>query len=151
MSRNTKNKGFTLAELLVVIVIISILAGVVMFGAPWAISEAKRSAAQAQITELCKAVDSYHAKLGEYPSTDTGLKALINKPSHIPDGKWPKGGFWQRGSLPKDPWGRDYVYIYPGVKNPNIYDIASYGKDGQKGGEGEDADIGNFEDEASTP
>jgi len=148
MREHRNVRGFTLAELLVVIVIISILAGVVMFGAPWVIGEAKRSAAKSQIAELCKAVDSYHAKVGKYPSNDEGMNALINKPSHVTDSKWPKGGFWQRDSIPKDPWGNQYVYIYPGIRNSNGYDLLSYGADGQEGGTGEDADVGNFEEEA---
>lgn len=139
--------GFTLAELLVVIVIISILAGVVMFGAPWIIGEAKSTAGRAQITELCKAVDSYHAKMGKYPSSEQGLGVLITKPSDVPAGKWPDGGFWKEGGIPKDPWGNPYVYVCPGVRNTNSYDILSYGADGQEGGTGEDADIGNFSNE----
>jgi len=136
-------KGFTLAELLMVIVIISILAGVVVFATPWVVGESRKTAAKAQILELCKAVDSYHAKIGEYPAK---LDDLITKPSNVPDSKWPEGGFWPKANIPKDPWGNPYVYICPGVKNKNSYDIVSYGRDGQEGGTGDDAGVGNYDE-----
>jgi general secretion pathway protein G len=137
-------RGFTLAELLMVIVIISILAGVVVFATPWVIGESRKTAAKAQILELGKAVDSYHAKIGDYPAK---LEDLVTKPSSVPDSKWPEGGFWPRSTLPKDPWGNEYIYVRPGVKNKNSYDIMSYGRDGQDGGTGDDADIGNFDEQ----
>jgi general secretion pathway protein G len=147
-----KNKGFTLLELLVVIVILSVLAtfvGVRIMGKP---EEARRTAAQTQIQALESALNLYRLDNGEYPTTEQGLKALVEKPAvgNVPR-KWREGGYLDKRSVPKDPWSGDYLYLCPGVKNTNGFDLFTYGPDGQAGGEGNDADIGNWENEAEVP
>jgi general secretion pathway protein G len=130
--------GFTLLELLVVIVIIGLLAG---FVAPRYFSQVGKSevqVAKAQIDAFEKALDQYRLDTRRYPSTDQGLKALVERPANEP--QW--GGPYLRKEVPVDPWGRSYIYRAPGTKGE--YDLVSYGKDGQPGGTGEATDITNF-------
>jgi len=132
------SKGFTLLELLVVIVIIGLLAG---FVAPRYFSQVGKSEVQmarAQIDAFEKALDQYRLDTRRYPSTEQGLKALIERPVNEP--QW--NGPYLRKEIPLDPWGRPYVYKAPGTKGD--FDLVSYGKDGQSGGSGEAADITNF-------
>lgn len=144
-------KGFTLIELLVVIVILGILVtfvGVRIMGRP---EEARVTQAQIQIQAMENALKMYRLDNGEYPSTEQGLKALVEKPAtgDVPR-NWREGGYLEKRSVPKDPWGKDYVYLNPGVKNPDGIDLFSYGADNQPGGEGKDADVGNWETEGQT-
>ena len=141
-------KGFTLIELLVVIVILSILATFVGSRIMSKPEEARRTQAKIQIQSLENALKMYKLDNGEYPSTEQGLRALVEKPAvgDIPK-NWREGGYLDKNKVPKDPWKNDYVYLYPGMKNPDSFDLFSYGSDGQAGGEGNDADIGNWEDE----
>ncbi|MDD5297046.1 MAG: type II secretion system major pseudopilin GspG [Rhodocyclaceae bacterium] len=127
--------GFTLLELLVVMVIIGLLAGYVAprFFAQVGKSEVK--VAKAQIDGLEKALDQYRLDVGKYPTTEQGLAALNEKPAG--EAKW--AGPYLKKAVPPDPWGRPYVYKQPGEHGE--YDLLSYGKDGQPGGSGEDADI----------
>ncbi len=141
-----RNKGFTLLELLVVIVILGILAtyvGTRIMGKP---EEARQTQAKIQIQALENALNMYRLDNGEYPSTEQGLKALVEKPSvgNIPK-TWREGGYLDKPRVPKDPWKNDYAYLNPGVRNTNSFDLFSYGADGQPGGEGNDQDIGNWE------
>ncbi len=127
--------GFTLLELLVVMVIIGLLAGYVgpkFFGQ---IGKSEVKAAKAQIDGLQKALDQYRLDVGHYPSSEQGLQALVAKQADEP--KW--AGPYLSKALPKDPWGHDYQYKSPGEHGE--YDLLSFGKDGQPGGEGEDADL----------
>mmetsp|Transcript_21603 Transcript_21603/g.51276 ORF Transcript_21603/g.51276 Transcript_21603/m.51276 type:complete len:142 (+) Transcript_21603:1883-2308(+) len=131
----SRHHGFTLLELLVVMVIIGLLAGYVgpkFFGQ---IGKSEVKAARAQIDALQKALDQYRLDVGHYPSTEQGLAALLAKPADEP--KW--AGPYLSKALPKDPWGHDYQYRSPGEHGD--YDLLSFGKDGRPGGEGEDADI----------
>lgn len=127
--------GFTLLELLVVMVIIGLLAAYVgpQYFAQLGKSEVK--AAQAQISALSKALDTYRIDTGHYPSTEQGLAALNTKPQNEP--KW--GGPYLQKAVPPDPWGRPYLYKSPGEHGE--YDLMSFGKDGQAGGTGEAADL----------
>jgi general secretion pathway protein G len=128
--------GFTLLELLVVIVIIGLLAGYV---APRYFAQEGKSKIQvtrAQIDAFEKALDQYRLDTGRYPSSEQGLNALMEKPADEP--KW--AGPYLRKAVPNDPWDRAYVYRQPGERGE--YDLLSYGKDGQPGGQGEDGDIG---------
>jgi general secretion pathway protein G len=127
--------GFTLLELLVVMVIIGLLAGYVAprFFAQVGKSEVK--VAMAQLDALEKALDQYRLDVGKYPTTEQGLGALNEKPAG--EAKW--AGHYLKKAVPPDPWGRPYVYKKPGEHGE--YDLLSYGKDGQPGGSGEDADI----------
>ncbi len=146
-----KNKGFTLLELLVVIVILGILAtfvGTRIMGKP---EEARQTQAKIQIQSLEGALNMYRLDNGDYPSTEQGLKALVEKPAggNIPR-KWREGGYLDKPKVPKDPWNDDYAYLCPGMRNTNGFDLFSYGADGQPGGEGKDADIGNWESEGES-
>ncbi len=128
-------RGFTLLELLVVMVIIGLLAGYVgpkFFGQ---IGKSEVKATRAQIDGLQKALDQYRLDVGRYPSTEQGLAALVTKPSDEP--RW--AGPYLRKALPQDPWRNDYQYRSPGEHGE--YDLFSYGRDGRPGGEGEDADL----------
>ena len=128
--------GFTLLELLVVIVIIGLLAGYV---APRYFSQVGKSeiqVARAQIESIDKALDQYRLDMRRYPSAEEGLQALTTKPDNAP--AW--SGPYLKKALPTDPWGRPYVYRVPGQKGE--FDLFSYGRDGKPGGTGEDADIG---------
>jgi general secretion pathway protein G len=133
------SRGFTLLELLVVMVILGLLVGYV---APKLFSQVGKSevkSARAQIGALEKALDLFRLDTGHYPSTDIGLKALITKPEGEP--RW-NGPYLQK-SVPADPWGNAYQYKQPGEHGE--YDLWSFGKDGQAGGEGDTADLGNWE------
>ena len=128
--------GFTLLELLVVIVIIGLLAGYV---APRYFSQVGRSevqVAKAQIESIEKALDQYRLDMRRYPSAEEGLQALIAKPADAQ--AW--SGPYLKKAVPMDPWGRAYVYRTPGQKGE--FELISYGRDGRPGGTGEDADIG---------
>lgn len=131
-------RGFTLLELLVVMVIIGLLAG---FVGPKYFSQIGKSevkVAMAQIDALGKALDQLRLDTGHYPGAEEGLASLITRPANNP--KW-DGPYLTKG-VPLDPWGRPYTYKYPGEHGD--YDLFSYGKDGQPGGEGEAADISNW-------
>ena len=133
--------GFTLIEIMVVIVILGILAALIV---PKVISrpdEARIIAAKQDVATLAQALRLYKLDNFAYPSTDQGLQALVVKPAAAPiPANWKAGGYLER--LPKDPWGRDYRYLNPG-RHGEI-DIFSLGADGEPGGEGNDADIGNW-------
>ncbi len=139
-----KNQGFTLIELMVVIIILGILA---MWVAPKIMSrpeEAKQVKARLDIQNLETALKLYKLDNGSYPGTEQELKALVEMPETgtIPK-KWKKGGYLEKGRVPKDPWGNDFIYLSPGLKGD--FDIISYGTDGVPGGEDENKDINNWE------
>ncbi len=134
------NRGFTFIELLVVMSILTLLAVMVVPKIIGRADDAKVDAARVQIRNLESGLKMYKLDNGNYPSTEQGLQALINKPTTglIPK-KYREGGYLESKSLPKDPWGNDYLYISPG--NHGEYDLYSHGADGVSGGEGKDADI----------
>jgi len=136
MQITPRRKGFTLLELLVVIVIIGLLAGYV---APRYFSQVGKSeiqVARAQIESIDKALDQYRLDLRRYPSAEEGLQALVAKPENAAAWQGP----YLKKAVPMDPWGRPYTYRTPGQKGE--FDLFSYGRDGKPGGTGEDADIG---------
>lgn len=137
-ARSAIARGFTLLELLVVMVIIGLLAGYV---APKYFSQIGKSEvkmAHAQIDALEKALDQYRLDVGRYPSSEQGLAVLVTPPANEP--KWQ--GPYLKKAVPPDPWGRAYIYRFPGEHGD--LDLYSYGRDGQAGGKGEDADITNW-------
>jgi general secretion pathway protein G len=138
------DQGFTLIELMVVIVILGILAGLIVpriMGRP---EEARRMKARVQIESIETALKLYKLDNGMYPSTEQGLDALVEAPTvgQLPK-KWREGGYLEKGKVPKDPWDNDFVYLSPGLHGD--FDLTSYGSDGEPGGEGNDADINSWE------
>lgn len=139
--KNIGQQGFTLIEIMVVVVILGILAGIVV---PRLLDEpekARRTKAATQIRSFEEALGMFKLENGFYPSTEQGLKALVDKPTsgRIPT-RYKEGGYMKK--LPVDPWGQPYVYLSPGAHGD--FDLLSYGPDGQSGGEGDDADITNW-------
>jgi len=131
-----RQSGFTLLELLVVVAIIGVLAGYVGPRYFSQIGKSEVNAAKAQIDALEKALDQYRLDTGSYPTGELGLAALLQRPNNEP--KW--AGPYLKKALPPDPWGRPYVYRL--AENGSVH-LLSYGKDGQPGGTGENADISN--------
>lgn len=145
MNRTQRNQarrqqGFTLIEIMVVVVIIGILAALIgpnMFGKT---DQARVTAAKSNLQGIRNALDLYKLDNFRYPTTDQGLEALVKEP---PEAKnWPQGGYLRSTEVPKDPWENPYIYIAPGTDMP--YDLISLGADGKEGGEGNDADINAF-------
>ena len=133
------NSGFTLVELLVVMIIIGLLAALVGPRFIRQEEKAKVKAAKAQIELLGTALDTYRLDIGRYPSTEEGLDALLRKPASAE--KW--DGPYLKKDLPLDPWGKAYVYKSPG--DHGAFDLLSYGADGVSGGEGDNHDISSWE------
>jgi general secretion pathway protein G len=145
MMRNRRNceAGFTLLEILVVVVIIGILAAFVAPSVFTRVGQAETVAAKAQLQIFVTALNMYRADNGDYPTTEQGLAALRQSPTVPPTANnW--SGPYLEGEVPKDPWGRDYAYKSPGEHNPTKFDLVSYGKDGQPGGEGDNRDVANW-------
>lgn len=141
--RNTirSQHGFTFIEIMVVVAILAILAALVVPRIMGRTDDAKRTAAKVQIRNIEGALQLYKLDNGVYPSTEQGLKALVEKPSvGVVPKKWKLGGYIQK--LPEDPWGNSYKYLSPSPKGD--YEIASLGTDGEVGGEGVNADITNW-------
>ena len=143
MKNKIQFRGFTLIEVMVVLVILGILATLIVpriMGRP---DEARIIAAKQDINSISQALKLYRLDNQAYPSTDQGLQALITKPTAPPaPPNWKTGGYLDR--LPKDPWGNEFKYLNPGVNNPNDVDVFSLGADGAPGGEGNDADVGSW-------
>jgi general secretion pathway protein G len=135
-----RRSGFTLLELVVVIIVLGLLAGIVAPQIIGRLSEAKSTTARTQIELLSVALDGYRLDNGSYPTTEQGLSALRERPTRPPlPANW--RGPYLRKDVPVDPWGRPYVYRAPGERNPGAFDLGSLGRDGKVGGDGEDADI----------
>lgn len=138
-----RNRGFSLIEILVVVVIIGILAAIVVPRFMDEPDRARVTKARQDIQAIVTALNMYRLDNHVYPSTDQGLKALVDRPSGRPEApNWRDGGYLER--LPKDPWGHEYRYLNPGVHAQ--IDVWSNGANGMPGGEGIDAEIGNWMD-----
>ncbi len=147
ITKNTVSRGFTLIEIMVVVVILGILAAIVVPKVMDRPDQARMTRAKQDVRALEAALNLYKLDNYRYPTTDQGLEALVSKPDTPPEAKnWKKGGYMDR--LPLDPWLNTYVYLSPGVHG-NI-DIMTYGADGQPGGEDADADIGNWDEAAKS-
>jgi general secretion pathway protein G len=129
-------RGFTLLELLVVLVILGMLAALAGPRVMKYISSSKTDTAKLQVEQLSSALDMYKLEVGRYPNTQEGLQALVVAPGGTTN--W-NGPYLKKNSVPKDPWGADYHYESPGQHG--AFDISSFGADGREGGEGEDKDI----------
>jgi len=137
-----KQGGFTLIEIMVVVVILGILAALVVPQVMNRPDQAKVTVAKGDIKAIGAALDMYKLDNYAYPSTQQGLDALVEKPSGNPQPKnWNRDGYLKR--LPKDPWGNEYQYLSPGTQGQ--YDLYSYGADGKQGGSDLNADIGNWD------
>jgi general secretion pathway protein G len=138
--RHAAQRGFTLIELMVVLVIIGVLASLVVPSVLDRVDEAKVTAARTDVNSLMEAMKRYRLDNQRYPTSEQGLQALVAKPT---TGPIPPNWKPTLDKLPNDPWGRPYQFANPGVKGP--IDVFSYGADGQAGGEGKDADIGSWQ------
>ena len=144
LGRKRKERGFTLIEIMIVVVILSILVWQLaprIMGKP---DEARQVKAKMDIATLETALKLYKLDNGIYPSTEQGLEALVELPSigQLPK-KWREGGYLEKRKIPRDPWDNDYVYLSPGLHGD--FDLTSYGVDKEPGGEGKNMDINNWE------
>ena len=140
MKADMRNHGFTLIEILVVIIVLGMLAALVGPRILGRVSEAKGATSRTQIELLGLALDSYRLDNGSYPTSEQGLAALNEKPAREPLAQNWRGPYLRK-TIPADPWGRPYIYRSPGESNPSGYDLFTLGRDGQPGGSDEDADI----------
>lgn len=143
--KQLKNRGgFTLIEIMVVIVILALLAALVGPKLMGRTDDAKMTDARVQIKNIETALKLYKLDTGNFPSTEQGLSALVAKPTvGIIPNSYKEGGYLESHKVPKDPWGNDYIYVSPGEHGD--YDLSSYGGDGVKGGEGKNADISSWD------
>ena len=144
LKQGLNDRGFTLIEIMVVIVILGILMTYVSVKIIGRTDEARQTQARVQMESMESALKLYRLDNGSYPSTEQGLQALVEPPTvgKLPR-KWRKDGYLEKGKVPKDPWGNDYIYLSPGIHSD--FDLISYGDDGEQGGEGKDEDINNWE------
>ena len=140
LAARARSAGFTLIELMVVLVIIGVLAALIVPNVLERADDARTTAARTDVTNLMQALKLYRLDNQRYPSSEQGLQALIAKPTTGPQ---PLNWKPYLEKLPNDPWGRPYQYLSPGVKGE--VDVMSFGADGQSGGEGKDADIGSWQ------
>jgi len=141
--RTRRGRGFTLIEIMVVVTILGILAALIVPRVIGRTDDARVTAAKQDIAQLMQALKLYRLDNGRYPSNEQGLQALVEKPGQEPvPPNWKQGGYLDAATLHKDPWGNPYQYLNPGLHGE--VDVMSFGRDGQPGGEGPDADIGSW-------
>jgi general secretion pathway protein G len=140
-----QRRGFTLIEIMAVVLIIGMLSALVGTAIVSNIGQARQKTTFTQIKQLEAALTFYQMDNGRFPTTEQGLRALVEKPSGSPEPRnYRPGGYLQGGAVPLDAWGAPFQYMSPGQHNPQGVDIWSYGGDGQPGGSDVDADIGNW-------
>ena len=132
----SRERGMTLIEILVVLVLIGVVLGIVGGNFIGKGEKAKADAAKIEIGQISQTLDLYKLEIGRYPTTQEGLQALISAPAGVTN--W-NGPYWKKSQMPKDPWGNEYKYVAPGQTGP--YDIVSLGADGKEGGDGVNKDI----------
>lgn len=141
--RRHREDGFTLVELMVVIVIIGLLATIVAINVLPSGDKARVVRAKADISTIEGGLDMYKLQNGSYPTTSQGLQALVTAPSGVNASSYQPGGYLKGGKVPLDPWGKPYLYASPGRHGE--MDVWTFGADGKEGGEGADADIGSWQ------
>ena len=143
MQNTNRERGFTLIEMMAVVLIIGLLGGIVGVVIFSQVDQARVTTAQTQIKSIESALEFYRLDNGRYPTSDQGLRALVEKPTIAPEPRrWRDGGYMR--DIPMDPWGEPYQYVQPGVQNPRTFDLWSLGSDNAPGGDDTDADIGNW-------
>mgnify|MGYP002351514249 FL=1 len=141
-NRRLGARGFTLIELLVVLLILGMIAGIAGPQVMNYLGESKSKAAKLQIEEFGNTLDLFKIDVGRYPDSQEGLQALVQAPTGQGGDRW-HGPYLKKKAVPKDPWGNDYLYVFPGKHGP--YDIVALGADGREGGEGENKDVASWE------
>ena len=139
-TRPARERGMTLIEILVVLVLLAVIMSVVAGNYLGRGEKAKADAAKIEIGQISQTLDLYKLEIGRYPTTQEGLQALIAAPSGVSN--W-NGPYWKKQSVPKDPWGNEYKYTAPAASAP--YEILSYGADGKEGGDGPNKDISSLQ------
>jgi general secretion pathway protein G len=142
-TQRNSTRGVTLLEVMVVLAIMAIIAGIAIPRVMGGLERARVDAATAEVATISSQLNMYAADNSSYPSTEQGLAALINKPGGQPEALNWRGPYLDEKSIPKDPWGRPYQYLSPGQHGR--FDVYSLGEDGKPGGEKNDADVGNWE------
>ena len=141
MDRRRSPRGFTLIEIVIAVAILAVLAALMIPRVIGRVDDARTARAQSDVQALTTALNLYRLDNYAYPSTEQGLDALVAQPGGSPEARnWRQGGYIEQ--LPKDPWGNDYQYLSPGQRGE--IDVYSLGADGQLGGEGPNADVGNW-------
>lgn len=144
MCKKKDRRGFTLVEIMLVVIILGVLVAMVVPNLAGRGEQARRSAAKADIeANLATTLDLYEFDNGRYPTTEQGLQALLSKPTNPPIPTSWSGPYLKKKRIPKDPWGNDYVYVCPGIRNAQSYDLSSYGPDGVESSD----DITNWADD----
>ena len=138
-----RSRGFTLIEIMVVVIILGILAAIVAPSVMGRVDQAQVTRVQSDLRAIEGALKFYRLDNHSYPTSEQGLEALITKPNDPNVRNWKAGGYLDRNNVPKDPWGNPYIYLNPG--NHGEFDLYTLGADGRPGGEELDADIGNWE------
>jgi general secretion pathway protein G len=146
--RNQNSAGFTLIEIMAVVLIMGLLVSIVGYNVFAQVDKARVQTARATISQLESALEFYRMDNSRYPSTEQGLEALIDRPTTSPEARnYPPEGYLKKASALRDPWSEPFQYESPGQHNPYSFDLWSLGADGAPGGEGIDADIGNWDEE----
>jgi general secretion pathway protein G len=146
--RASEHAGFTLIEIMAVVLIIGLLSTIVGVSIFAQVDKGRITAASVQIANLESVLELYRMDSARYPTTEQGLDALVNEPNDARN--YPPGGYLQKRRVPEDPWGNPYEYEQPGQNNPHSFDLWSHGADGNPGGDDVDADIGNWHDGGGT-
>jgi general secretion pathway protein G len=149
MKSRSRPTGFTLIEIMAVVLIIGLLSTIVGVAIFQQVDKGRVTAARAQIANLEGVLELYRMDNARFPTTEQGLEALVEEPTIEPQPRnFPAGGYLKGGRLPLDPWGEPYHYESPGQYNQESFDLWSYGADASPGGDGVDADIGNWAEDA---
>ncbi len=147
-----RRRGFTLIEIMAVVVIIGLLMTIVGTRIVGVLRTGRITATRAQLQSLETTLTTYSMDNGRYPTSEQGLRALIEKPTTAPEPyDWRAGGYLSKREIPRDAWKAEFQYASPGEHNPDSFDLWSLGGDGKPGGVEEDADIGNWAEEKTAP